>query len=239
MEPKDELLDQQKATKEDVAEQYESSQDENNDMASVSRVARSSKKNKQDKTYKEVVDWIKSIVIAVVLVAIVRIFLFSPFIVDGDSMEPNFHSHERVIVNLLIYNISKPEFGDVVVFDVPEEDRRFIKRIIGVPGDKIRVEGDQLYINDKLITEPYLTEAIAESMAEGLTYNGIGESFSFPNESYPDNVVPEGMYFVMGDNRGYSKDSRAIGYVLEDEIIGRADVVMWPLDKLELVKHYN
>lgn len=239
MEPKDELLDQQKATKEDVAEQYESSQDENNDMASVSRVARSSKKNKQDKTYKEVVDWIKSIVIAVVLVAIVRIFLFSPFIVDGDSMEPNFHTHERVIVNLLIYNISKPEFGDVVVFDVPEEGRRFIKRIIGVPGDTIRVEGDQLYINDKLITEPYLTEAIAESMAEGLTYNSIGDSFNFPNASYPDNVVPEGMYFVMGDNRGYSKDSRAIGYVLEDEIIGRADVVMWPLDKLELVKHYN
>jgi len=239
MEPKDELIDQQKATKEEVAEQYESSQDENNDMASGSTVTRASKKAKQDKTYKEVVDWIKSIVIAVVLVAIVRLFLFSPFIVDGDSMEPNFHSHERVIVNLLIYNISKPEYGDVVVFDVPEEDRRFIKRIIGVPGDTIRVEGDQLYINDELITEPYLTDAIAESMAEGLTYNGIGDSFSFPNERYPDNVVPEGMYYVMGDNRGYSKDSRAIGYVSEDEIIGRADVVMWPLDKLELVKHYN
>ncbi|MCR8656220.1 signal peptidase I [Paenibacillus endoradicis] len=239
MEPKDELLDQQKATKDDVAEQYESSQDENNDMAPGSTVTRASKKQKQEKTYKEVVDWIKSIVIAVVLVAIVRIFLFSPFIVDGDSMEPNFHTHERVIVNLLIYNISKPEYGDVVVFDVPEEGRRFIKRIIGVPGDTIKVEGDQLYINDKLITEPYLTKAIAESMANGTTYNGIGDSFSFPNESYPDNVVPEGMYYVMGDNRGYSKDSRAIGYVSEDEIIGRADVVMWPLDKLELVKHYN
>ena len=237
MEPKDELLDQSKASKEDVAEQNGSSQNEDSVLASGS--TRSSRTRQKDKTYKEIIDWIKSIAIAIVLVAIVRIFLFSPFIVDGESMEPNFHTHERVIVNLLIYNISKPEYGDVVVFDVPEEDRRFIKRIIGVPGDTIKVEGDQLYINDQLIIEPYLTKAIAESMADGLTYNAIGESYNFPNARYPDNVVPEGMYYVMGDNRGYSKDSRAIGYVSEDEIIGRADVVMWPLNKLELVKHYN
>lgn len=239
MEPKDELLEQQKANGQDDVQIDESSQNEADGMVPSSKTTITRKNQGQGKAYKETIDWIKSIVIAVVLVCIIRMFLFSPFIVDGDSMEPNFHTHERVIVNLLVYKISKPEYGDVVVFNVPEENRRFIKRIIGVPGDTVRVEGDQLYINDELITEPYLADAIAESMANGLTYNGIGDSFSFPNERYQENVVPEGMFFVLGDNRGYSKDSRSIGYVSEDEIIGRADVVMWPLDKIELVKHYN
>lgn len=197
------------------------------------------KEAKQKKAYHEIVEWIKAISIAVLLVFVVRTFLFSPFIVDGASMEPNFHTKERVIVNLLVYRFSEPSYGDVVVFDVPEEGRRFIKRIIGVPGDTIEVHGDDVYINGEVIHEPYLAEAIAQSHANGETYNGVGDYFSFPNDYYQENIVPEDHYFVMGDNRGDSKDSRAIGYVSEDEIIGRADVVMWPLNKVKLIKHYN
>lgn len=198
----------------------------------------SRKENRQKKAYGEIVEWIKAIAIAVVLVFVVRTFLFSPFIVDGASMEPNFHTKERVIVNLLVYKIGKPSYGDVVVFDVPEEGRRFIKRIIGVPGDTIEVNGDDVLVNGEKIEEPYLAEAIAASHERGETYNGLSDYFRFPNDYYQDNVVPEGHYFVMGDNRSDSKDSRAIGFVSEDEIIGRADVVMWPLNELELIKHY-
>jgi len=192
-----------------------------------------------NKAYKEIVEWIKAIAIAVLLVFVVRTFLFSPFLVDGASMEPNFHTKERVIVNLLVYRLGEPKYGDVIVFNVPEEGRRFIKRVIGVPGDTIEVKGDDVYINGERIDEPYLAEAIAESHAEGETYNRLSDYFSFPNEIYKDNVVPEGHFFVMGDNRSDSKDSRAIGFISEEDIIGRADVVMWPIKEFRLIKHYN
>lgn len=243
MEPKDELNLHQTTNDNSEVENNDSSlaQAEIVQSGSISRSSRNkrNKKNQQKSTYNEVIDWIKAILFAVVIVAVIRLFLFEPFIVDGESMEPNFHSQERVIVNLLVYKFSEPKFGDVIVLNVPEEGRRFIKRVIGVPGDKIRLEGDQLYINDVLVDQPFLAEAIAESAANGETYNGVGESFNFPNAMYQDNVVPEGMYFVLGDNRSNSKDSRAIGFVPEENIIGRTDVVMWPLDKFEFVKHYN
>lgn len=243
MEPKDELKLHQTTNDSSEVENSEGSQEQEELLhsGSVSRSSRNkkSKKNQQKSTYNEIVDWLKAIIFAVVIVAVIRLFLFEPFIVDGDSMEPNFHTQERVIVNLLVYKYSEPKFGDVIVLNVPEEGRRFIKRVIGVPGDKIKLEGDQLYINDELVEQPFLSEAIAESAANGETYNGVGDAFNFPNSFYEDNVVPDGMYFVLGDNRSNSKDSRAIGYVPEENIIGRTDVVMWPFDKLELVKHYN
>lgn len=238
MESKDDMNMQHTSTADPADDkQQQGSQEQNHDEAADS--VTDNKKSKQQRAYKEIVDWIKAIAFAVVIVAVIRLFLFEPFIVDGESMEPNFHSHERVIVNLLVYKFSEPQFGDVIVLNVPEEGRRFIKRVIGVPGDKISLEGDQLYINDQLVNEPYLTEAIAESMENGLTYNGVGNSFSFPNQSHQSNIVPEGTYFVLGDNRSNSKDSRSIGFVLEENIIGRTDVVMWPIDKFEFVKHYN
>lgn len=237
MEPNDKLTN---GRDNDVTTDQESQSDHlEQDQSLDSAPFPSRKQTQQSKVYKELVEWIKAIAVAVLLVFVVRVFLFSPFIVDGASMEPNFHSKERVIVNLLIYKISKPSYGDVVVFDVPEEGRRFIKRIIGVPGDTIEVNGDDVYINGKLIAEPYLEEVIASSHARGETYNGMSDYFRFPNEKVQENVVPEGHYFVMGDNRSDSKDSRAIGFIAEDEIIGRADVVMWPLNELKLIKHYN
>jgi len=191
---------------------------------------------KENKLYKELVEWIKAIIFAVVLVFILKTFLYTPFLVVGDSMEPNFQNGERVVVNVFTYRFNEPEFGDVVVIDVPEEERRFIKRIIGVPGDKIVLQGDKLYINDQLVEEPYLAEAISSSMARGELYNGSGDWFDFPNTRVQENIVPEGYYFVLGDNRSDSTDSRAIGFRKEEDIIGRVDLIMWPLDKLSIVK---
>jgi len=191
--------------------------------------------NKQGGFYKELVEWIKALVIAVLLVFVIRTFLFSPFIVDGDSMLPNFESGERLIVNKIVYTFSEPKFGDVVVFDVPEEGRKFIKRVIGVPGDTIRIEGDNLYINGELRDEPYIKEAIEAARAINETYNGGGPDF--PNSRVTETTVPEGTIFALGDNRSDSKDSRTIGFVTDKEIVGRADLIFWPVSKLEFIKH--
>ncbi|WP_256710900.1 signal peptidase I [Paenibacillus sp. FSL A5-0031] len=196
--------------------------------------AHASGSGKQGGAYKEVVEWIKALVIAVVLVFLIRQFLFSPFIVDGPSMKPNFETGERLIVNKILYTIREPKFGEVVVFDVPEQGRKFIKRVIGVPGDKIRLEGDDLYINDKKIDEPYLKEAVAAAHAEGKLYNEKGI-----NSDVSEITVPEDTIFALGDNRSDSTDSRVIGFVSDKEVVGRADIIFWPLNKLEFIKHWT
>ncbi|MCR2804990.1 signal peptidase I [Paenibacillus soyae] len=214
------------------------SADETNETGSLqgsaNEFSRSAKHKKEGGAYKEIVEWIKALVIAVVLVFVIRQFLFSPFIVDGDSMQPNFETSERLIVNKILYDIREPKFGEVIVFDVPEQDRKFIKRVIGVPGDKVRLEGDDLYINDVLVEEPYIKDAIEAAHAEGRLYNTEKD---FPNESVTETTVPEDTIFVLGDNRGNSTDSRVIGFVKDEEIVGRADVIFWPLDKLSFIKH--
>lgn len=189
---------------------------------------------KQGGAYKEIVEWIKALVIAVVLVFLIRQFLFSPFIVDGPSMQPNFETGERLIVNKILYTIREPKFGEVVVFDVPEQGRKFIKRVIGVPGDKIRLEGDDLYINDKKIDEPYIKEAVEAAHAEGRLYNEKGST-----SDVAEVVVPEDTIFALGDNRSDSTDSRVIGFVSDKEVVGRADIIFWPLNKLEFIKHWT
>jgi signal peptidase I len=200
-------------------------------------VAHASGSGKKGGAYKEIVEWIKALVIAVVLVFLIRQFLFSPFIVDGPSMKPNFETGERLIVNKILYTFREPKFGEVVVFDVPEQGRKFIKRVIGVPGDTIKIEGDDLYINDKKIDEPYIKEAIEAAHAKGELYNGGGPNF--PNAEVPEMTVPEGTIFALGDNRSDSTDSRVIGFVTDKEVVGRADIIFWPLDKLEFIKHWT
>jgi len=181
----------------------------------------------------EIVEWIKAIVIAVILVVLIRWLLFKPFIVDGPSMKPNFHTGERLIVNEILYDIRKPKKGEVIVFHVPSEGRDFIKRVIGVAGDTVKVEGDTVYVNGEPIKEPYIQAEIDNRHKENMTYNNK----DFPNESFPDGKVPEGHIFVMGDNRSDSTDSRMIGYVPLGDIVGRADVIFWPVKDMEWINH--
>ncbi len=197
------------------------------------------KPGKKSSVGNELKEWVKAIAIAVILVLIIRWLLFMPFIVDGPSMEPNFLTGERVIVNKVLYKFREPHRGEVVVFHVPEEGRNFIKRVIGVPGDKIRYEGDDLYVNDQKVDETYLKEAIEKAHEEGHLYNdgSSGSSPNFPNDQFTEAVVPEGHIFVMGDHRNNSKDSRMIGFVDMDEVIGRSDVIFWPLNKIKVIGH--
>lgn len=172
-------------------------------------------------------EWTKALFIAAILVIIIRWFIFAPFIVDGPSMEPNFHTRERLIVNKIIYNIRTPERGEVVVFHAPS-GVDYIKRVIALPGEKIRIQNNKVYINGEELKEPYLQEAIDDYKTR------TGSNY---NVDFSEVTVEEGKVFVMGDNRVNSQDSRVIGAVAFDKIVGRADVRFWPLAKLGFVKH--
>lgn len=172
-------------------------------------------------------EWIKALLIAGVLVVIIRWLIFAPFIVDGPSMEPNFETKERLIVNKILYTFRKPQRGEVVVFHATA-DKDYIKRVIALPGEKVKVEGDKVFINGEELDQPYLKEAIEKAQKAGQTYN---------NRNFPETLVPEGKIFVMGDNRRNSLDSRSseVGFIEYDRVVGRADLIFWPLGKISLV----
>uniref|UniRef100_UPI00403F68C9 signal peptidase I n=1 Tax=Paenibacillus sp. KS-LC4 TaxID=2979727 RepID=UPI00403F68C9 len=186
------------------------------------------------KAMKETVEWIKALAIAVVLVVLIRSFLFAPFMVEGESMLPNFETGERLIVNKILYKFREPDRGEVVVFHVPQQGRDFIKRVIGLPGDTIRVQGDDVFINDVKLEETYIADAIKQAHANGQLYNNESD---FPNERITEAIVPEDTIFAMGDNRSNSQDSRALGYISDKELVGRAEVIFWPLNKISFIKH--
>ncbi|WP_033829240.1 signal peptidase I [Bacillus andreraoultii] len=169
----------------------------------------------------ELWEWIKIIVIAALLAAAIRYFLFTPIIVDGESMMPTLEDRDRMIVNRLSYKVGEPKRFDIVVFHATEE-KDYIKRVIGLPGDKIEYKDDTLYINGKKIDEPYLKEYKKELIGGTLT-----DPFTVE--------VPKGHVFVMGDNRRYSKDSRHIGPIPIDEILGKANIIYWPLEDFRFI----
>ncbi|WAA10695.1 signal peptidase I [Fervidibacillus albus] len=169
----------------------------------------------------ELWEWIKIFVIAAILTAIIRFFLFTPIVVDGESMMPTLEDNDRMIVNKLSYIIGEPERFDIIVLHAPE-DKDYIKRIIGLPGDHIEYKNDTLYINGEKYDEPYLDEYKQKLVGGTLT-----EPFSVD--------VPEGHVFVMGDNRRYSKDSRHIGPIPLEDILGKANIIYWPLDEFKII----
>ncbi|MGG1555046.1 MULTISPECIES: signal peptidase I [Paenibacillus] len=173
-------------------------------------------------------EWIKALIIAGVLVIIIRWLLFSPFIVDGDSMHPNFFTGERLIVNKILYDVRDPKRGEVIVFHAPE-GKDYIKRVIALPGETVKVAGDKVYINGEELSEPYIQSAIDQAVKEGHPYNTL--------KDFPETKVPEGELFAMGDNRPNSKDSRtsSVGFVPFKKIVGRAEVIFWPLNKISWI----
>lgn len=169
---------------------------------------------------KEMLDWTLAIAVAFVLAVLIRQFVFSPVLVEGQSMMPTLHDKDRMILNRLS---KKYERFDIVVFQ-STEDKKLIKRIIGLPGDKVEYIDDKLYINGKVLEEPFLDDEKKELNGEKLTYD-------FNLELLGIDVVPEGHYFVMGDNRRYSQDSRVIGTVSDKKILGMTNFIFWPFDR--------
>jgi signal peptidase I len=145
------------------------------------------------------------------------------FLVAGPSMQPTFQDDQRLIVSRIHYLFGGPERGDLVVFSSPESGIPLIKRIIGMPGDRVELLDTELYLNGVLLDEPYISEPCQLEMCPARSWS-IG-----PDE-----------YFVMGDNRNHSNDSRSFGPIKKDTIIGEALVRYWPPQDWALLKqlHY-
>ncbi len=163
----------------------------------------------------------RTIFIFIVVVAVLRIFIIDPFLVHGSSMEPTFDEANYVIVDKLTYAFSEPERGDVIVFDAPTEDGRyFIKRVIGLPGERVVVEGPLVQIFNTenpdgfLLNEPYVT---------------------FESQRKVERTLKADEYFVMGDNREVSSDSRIWGPLKKDAITGRALIRLLPISDLSVL----
>ena len=161
---------------------------------------------------------IKIFIIASVIVLPIRYFLFQPFIVKGDSMVPNFQSGDYLIVDEISYRFLEPERGDVIVFRYPKDTKqRFIKRIIGLPGESIQIKDGNVFITKdgktNQLTEEYLLNNLKTIGEIGMNLN-------------------KDQFFVMGDNRDYSFDSRAWGVVPRSDIIGKAFLRILPLAAL-------
>ncbi|ARK31020.1 signal peptidase I [Halalkalibacter krulwichiae] len=170
---------------------------------------------------KESWEWLKAVVIALVLAFVIRQFLFAPVIVDGESMMPTLEHNDRMIVNKISYVFGNPERFDIIVFHAPA-GKDYIKRVIGLPGDVIEYRDDVLYVNGEAIEEPFLDEL-------KLAYSGDRLTRDFQAVTVPENEL-----FVLGDNRGRSKDSRDIGTIHIDEVIGKANIVFWPIPNIRM-----
>jgi signal peptidase I len=166
---------------------------------------------------------IKVAVISLAIIVPVRYFLIQPFYVKGESMEPNFYDHEYLIIDELSYRVREPERGEIIVFKYPLDPKQFfIKRIIGLPGERVTIRDDQVYISKngsepQLLNETYLP---ADRRTE-LALHGFG-----------DVTLGDNQYFLLGDNREQSKDSRTFGPVNKDFIIGRTWIRGWPIERL-------
>lgn len=170
------------------------------------------------------IEFIEFIAIIGAVLIVIRFFVAEPHKVSGSSMVPNFHDGDYIITNKLAMRLSLPERGEVVILQNPRNpDQVFIKRVIGLPGDKIKVSGGQVYINGSVLSEPYLP-------SNTVTMSG---AFLAENEEI---VIPDNQYFLMGDNRGGSSDSREWGPVRRELVIGQALFRYWPPQKFNLIK---
>lgn len=170
-----------------------------------------------------VMDFMETIVVALSIFVVVYLFLVQPHEVKGNSMEPNFHNNEYILTDKITYKFREPQRGEVIIFKAPRNpDVDYIKRVIGLPGENVKVEKGKIYINGQLLDEPYLKDAT--SLFPG----------SFMQEGLPI-LVPEGEFFAMGDNRPHSSDSREFGPVARNLIIGRAVIRYWPIPVIGMI----
>ena len=171
----------------------------------------------------EIKEFLQSLAIAAILAFFIITFIAQSFVVDGRSMEPTLHNGERLFVNKFIYRFHPPQRGDIIVF-TPRgaPDKKYIKRVIGLPGDTVYIHDGLTYINGEPLKETYLNEEMR-------------------GEFGPFQVPPESV-FVMGDNRNHSADSRyqsIVGYVDYDSISGKAFWVYWPINKMRVIDSYK
>ncbi|MBI3577704.1 signal peptidase I [Candidatus Gottesmanbacteria bacterium] len=169
-------------------------------------------------------DFLQGIVVVLAIMVMIYLFIMSPQEINGASMEPNFHNGEYILTNKIEFKLTDPKRGDVVIFKSPRnKDIDYIKRIIGLPGEIIGLKGSKMYVNEKALDERYLAPDV-------YIFGG-----SYLHEG-ADIVVPPGKYFVMGDNRPHSSDSREFGPIPKEDFIGRAILRYWPFNKTGIIQ---
>ena len=178
--------------------------------------------------WEELLSWITSFVISFTILALFLVFVGKPFTVSGQSMYPTLHDSDRMFMSKL----GDIKRFDIVVLQAPDQDKEYIKRVIGIPGDTIEVKDAKLYINGQVVDQPFIN---TELLLNKTVYI---DDFTL-QELTGELKVPEGKYFVMGDNRGVSKDSRMIGFIERSAIEGKAVFTIWPLNRIGGQTNYS
>jgi signal peptidase I len=181
-----------------------------------STVEESESTSKNPRTHLQL--WVRDFVISLMASFFIITFLYQPVKVEGTSMQPELRDQDRLFVNKFAYNFEKISRGDVVVFYYPRDTQKsYIKRVIALPGDNIRIDDGRLYVNGKRVDEPYVPKRF------------------YDTRSMADMVVPPHEYFVMGDHRSISSDSRDFGPVTRKLIYGKAAFIYWPADNMGVI----
>lgn len=164
---------------------------------------------------KSPLEWVRDIVVSLLISAFVIVFLYQPVKVEGTSMMPGLSDQERIFINKFIYRLDPIARGDLVVFHYPyDPSKSYIKRVIGVAGDRVEIRHGWVYVNSELIFEPYVSDGYRDE------------------RSYGPLVVSEDSYFVLGDHRNLSNDSRDFGAVQREYIYGKAVFAYWPAERM-------
>ncbi len=162
--------------------------------------------------------WMRDLLLSVLVSAFIITFLYQPVRVEGTSMLPNLEDQDRLFINKFAFHLGEINRGDVVVFRYPrDQTKSYIKRVIGLPGDDLRIDHGTVFVNGSKLSEPYVPARYAD------------------DRSHQPLKVPPGEYFVMGDHRSISSDSREFGPVRKDLIYGKAAFVYWPMDQAGVV----
>ncbi len=164
-------------------------------------------------------DWARDLLISVGASALIITLVYQPVRVEGTSMAPQLHDQDRLFINKFVYRFESIARGDVVVFRYPGDPAKsYIKRVIALPGDELRIADGTVFVNGRALPEPYVPPAYEDG------------------RSVPDRTIPPGAYWVMGDHRSISSDSRDFGPVARASIYGKAAFVYWPADGVGVVR---
>ncbi|HZP27937.1 MAG TPA: signal peptidase I [Acidimicrobiia bacterium] len=183
-------------------------------------------------TRRVVVEWVVLIAAALVIAFLIKTFLFQAFYIPSESMVPTLNVGDRVLVNKLSYDFHDVHRGDIVVFDAPplarsNDIKDLVKRVIGLPGETVTYPGDgHLYVNGRQLKESYLAKGTETNQSSNPK---VPPGCGTPADGQPGCKVPAGHVFVMGDNRGESKDARFFGPIKESTIVGRVFLRIWPI----------
>jgi len=172
---------------------------------------------------RKIFEFLKIVVISLVIILPIRYFIIQPFYVKGASMEPTFHDHQYLIIDEIGYRFNAPKRGDIVVFRYPQNPQEyFIKRVIGLPGERVEIRDGNIYLYNDQYPEGFVLDESAY-LADNIKTYDLSEEIV---------TLRAGEYFVLGDNRNASKDSRSFGAVNESFLTGRVMFRGWPFNQI-------